>query len=36
MKKKFGLLLTSIIMAISMAGCGSSANNIAATSVIIR
>ena len=32
MKKKFGLLLTSIIMAISMAGCGSSANNIAATS----
>ena len=32
MKKKFGLLLTSIIMAISMVGCGSSANNTAATS----
>ena len=31
MKKKFGLLLTSIIMAISMVGC-SSANNTAATS----
>lgn len=32
MKRKFGLLLTSIIMAISMAGCGSSASNTAATS----
>ena len=32
MKKKFGLLLTSLIMAISMVGCGSSASNTAATS----
>ncbi len=32
MKKKFGLLLTSLIMAISMAGCGNGASNTAATS----